>query len=145
MKKLILSLSIAAVGFTGIASTASAQRYAEEPTIEARVDGPRISISRGDDRGWGRGRGAIAQDLHRLNREVRQMSFEIRSAGGGSPRVRAMFRDVQRGTDRLNGQFERRSRAPWEIRRRADELRGFMQQIRRELRYGGVRRDRDWR
>ena len=82
MKKLILSLSIVAAGFTGFAPTASAQRY-QEPVIEARVEGPRISIGRGYDRdergyvgrgydrdergyeydergserGWGRGRG----------------------------------------------------------------------------------------
>jgi hypothetical protein len=165
MKKLILSLSIVAAGFTGFASTASAQRYAE-PAIEARVDGPRISIGRpggreydrgydrgydgydrerGDERGWGRGRGAVAQDLNRLNYEVRLVREEIRAAGGGGPRVRAMYRDVLRGTDRLNAQFERRSRAPWEIRRRADELRGYLNLIRRELRYGGVRRGDDWR
>lgn len=152
MKKLILSLSILAAGFTGFASTASAQRY-DEPVIEARVEGPRISIGRGDDRGdyrgdergWGRGRGQIAQDLNRLNHEVRQMREEIRAAGGGGPRVRAMYRDVLRGTDRLNANFQRRSRPPYEIRRRADELRGQLNVIRRELRYGGVRRGGDWR
>ena len=161
MKKLILSLSILAAGFAGFASTASAQRYAE-PVIEARVEGPRISIGRGDDgrydrgydgydrdrgdeRGWGRGGGGIARDLQRLNYEVRQMREEIRAAGGGGPRVRAMYRDVLRGTDRLNANFEERSRPPWEIRRRADELRGQLNVIRRELRYGGVRRHDDWR
>ena len=148
MKKLILSLSILAAGFTGFASTASAQRYAE-PVIEARVEGPRISIGRGDyrddERGWRRGRGAIAQDLNRLNHEVRQVREEIRAAGGGGPRVRAMYRDVLRGTDRLNANFERRNRPPWEIRRRADELRGQLNVIRRELRYGGPRRGGDWR
>ncbi len=152
MKNLILSVSIAAVAFTGLASNVSAQRYDDryndrydDPVIEARIDGPRISIGRGDDRGWGRGRGAIAQDLNRLNREVRFMRDEIRAAGGG-PRIWAMFRDVARSTERLNAHFERRSRAPWEIRRRAEELRAQLNVIRRELRYRGIRRgDDDWR
>jgi hypothetical protein len=148
MKKLILSLSIAAVGVTGLPSTASAQRYDERPLIEARVDGPRISIGRGDDDrggGWGRGRAAVAHDLNRLNREVRQVSHEIRAAGGGGPRVRVMFRDVVRRTERLNDRFERRAGNPWEIRRRAEELRDQLQEIRRELRYRGIRRGGDWR
>jgi hypothetical protein len=158
MKKLILSLSIVAAGFTGFAPTASAQRY-QEPVIEARVEGPRISIGRGydrdergyeydergSDRGWGRGRGAVARDLNRLNNEVRLVREEIRAAGGGGPRVRAMYRDVLRGTDRLNANFERQSRPPWEIRRRADELRGQLNFIRRELRYRDIRRGDDWR
>jgi hypothetical protein len=170
MKKLILSLSIVAAGFTGFAATASAQRY-QEPVIEARVEGPRISIGRGyerdergyvgrgydrDDRGYehdehgsqrgsGRGRAAAARDLNRLNYEVRLVRDEIRAAGGGGPRVRAMYRDVLRGTDRLNANFERQSRPPWEIRRRADELRGQLNFIRRELRYRDIRRGDDWR
>ena len=148
MKKLILTLSIVAIGFTGLAATASAQRYQEEAVIEGRFEGPRISIGRGDDPRWqrgGRGRAAVASDLNRLNREVRIVREEIREAGGGGRRVRAMFHDVYRGTERLNAQFDRGTRSPWEIRHRIEELRDLLDEVRRELRYRGVRRGGDWR
>ena len=60
------------------------------------MDGPRISIgahARLRPR-WGRGRGAVAEDLNRLNRELGKCVDEIRAAGGGGRRVRAMFQDV---------------------------------------------------
>ena len=147
MKKLILTLSLAAVGFTGFAATASAQRY-QEAVVEGRYDGPRISIGRGEDPRWhrgGRGRAAIASELGRLNREVRIVREEIREAGGGGRRARAMFHDISRGTERLNAQFERGTRSPSEIRHRIEELRSQLHQVRRELRFRGIRRGGDWR
>ncbi|HEX8618665.1 MAG TPA: hypothetical protein VF911_13865 [Thermoanaerobaculia bacterium] len=135
MKKLILPLTIALLGFAGFANTASAQRY-DERDVEANYDGPRVSIDlgRGRDRG-----GRAAYDLDRLNREVRIMREEIRAAGGGGRRVRAMYSQVLRSTDRLNFEYRRGVIRGWEVRRRADDIRGRLSVIRRELRYRGFR------
>ena len=143
MKKLILPLLLMLLGFTGFASSASAQRYEErtdERTVETRYDGPRITISRDRDGDRG-GRGAY--ELERLNREVRQVRDEMRQSAGGGRHVRARFYRVMRATDRLNYQFRRGARS-WEIRRGADAIRDELQQLRRELHFRGPRRG-DWR
>ena len=133
MKKLILPLTIALLGFAGFANTASAQRY-DEREAEATYDGPRVSIDLG--RGRDRGRGErTAYDLDRLNREVRITREEIRDAGGGGRRVRAMYSQVLRSTDRLNFEYRRGTMRGWEVRRRADEIRSRLAVIRRELRF----------
>ena len=131
MKKLLLSLSIAAIGLSGFAASASAQRY-QERLVEARIDGPRISIGRGRD-------GRTAEDLRRLNREVQIVRHEIRSAGLAGRRVRGDFFRVMRATERLNEQYRRGDARGWEIRRRADGIRSELHQIRRELRFRTLR------
>jgi hypothetical protein len=149
MKKLILPLTIALLGFAGFANTASAQRYDDrydERDVETRYEGPRVSIDlgrgRNDDRDFDRDRGRggrAAYDLDRLNREVRLVREEIRDAGGGGRRVRAMYSQVLRSTDRLNFEFRRGAIRGWEVRRRADDIRGRLGVIRRELRFRGYR------
>jgi Ni/Co efflux regulator RcnB len=143
MKKLILPLTLALLGFAGFANTASAQRYPERE-VEGAYDGPRVSVDLDRGRDWDRDRdrdrgGRSAYDLDRLNREVRIMREEIRAAGGGGRRVRAMYSQVLRSTDRLNFEYRRGAIRGWEVRRRGDEIRSRLSVIRRELRFRGVR------
>ncbi len=134
MKKLIVSFSVVLLGLTAFASTASAQR------IEARIDGPAIVVERG--RGGYRD-GRLANDIERLNREVRRTREDIRLAGGGGRRIRAEFQRVNIATSRLNEQFRRGIGERWELRRRADQIRVELDRIQQRLRNRDDRRD--WR
>ena len=156
MKKLILPLTLTLLGFAGIASTASAQRYDDrvdgryEDRVDGRYEGPRISVDlggrdRGDRGDWGNRGGRTAADLARLNREVRIVREEIRDAGGGGRRVRAQYSEVLRATERLNAAYRRGIARGWEIRRGADDVRERLSLIRRELRFRDARRGGDWR
>jgi hypothetical protein len=133
MKKLALFLTVAAAGLTMFASDAAAQR------IVVQTPGARLGLG-GDRR--------VGYDLDRLNREVRQVRFEIRSFRGEGRRIRWRFDRVLRATDRLNYEYDRRLAPPWQIRRRIEQVRGELYEIREDLRYRGDRRferERDWR
>ena len=126
MKKLALILSVAAAGLTMFASDASAQR------IVVETPGARLGIGdRGDRR--------VAYDLDRLNREVRQLRFEVRAYRGEGRRIRWRYDRVQRETDRLNYEYDRRVSPPWQIRRRIEQVRAEVYDIRADMR---DRRDR---
>ena len=136
MKKLALFLTVAAAGLTMFAGDASAQRIVVE-TPGGRV----VAGGRGGDR-------RVGYDLDRLNREVRQVRFEIRAFRGEGRRLRWRFDRVQRATDRLNYEYERRVSSPWQIRRRIDQVRAELYEIRQDLRVRGDRRFDDgprWR
>ncbi len=109
MKKLALFLTAAAAGLTMFASDAAAQR------IVVETPGGRIGVG---DRGGDR---RVGYDLDRLNREVRQLRFEIRGFRGEGRRIRWRYDRVQRATDRLNYEFDRRLSPPWQIRRRIEQ------------------------
>ncbi|HSH39330.1 MAG TPA: hypothetical protein VK993_11135 [Chthoniobacterales bacterium] len=126
MKKLALFLSVAAAGLTMFAADASAQR------IIVETPGARLGVGeRGDRR--------VGYDLDRLNREVRQLRFEIRAYRGEGRRIRWRYDRVQRVTDRLNYEYQRRISSPWQIRRRIQQVRAEIYDIRNDMR---DRRDR---
>lgn len=134
MKKLILSLPLILLGFAG---TATAEPRA---TVEARVDASRLAADenrtyRGDrdGRDWDRS-GHSADDLARLNREVRQVRAMIDNTRNVGPRIRERFHRVARSTDYLNEQFRRGGIRGGELRRRADALREDLEGIRRAFR-----------
>ena len=124
MKKLALFLTVAAAGLTMFASDASAQR------IVVETPGGRLGIGSGGDR-------RVGYDLERLNREVRQLRFEIRRYGGRRAAYR--YERVQRSTDRLNYEYQRRVSSPWQIRRRIEQVRAEIYEIREDLRNRGDR------
>lgn len=129
MKKLSLILTAAAAGLSMFASDAVAQR------IVVDTPGARIGIrDRGDRR--------VGYELDRLNREVRQTRFEIRAFRGEGRRIRFRFERVERAADRLNYEYDRRLAPPWQIRRRVEQLRAELYDIRRDLRERGEPR---WR
>ena len=136
MKKLALFFTVAAAGLTMFASDASAQRIVVE-TPGGRI----VAGGRGGDR-------RVGYELDRLNREVRQVRFEIRGFRGEGRRIRWRFDRVQRATDRLNYEYERRIASPGQIRRRIEQVRGELYQIRQDLRLREERRYDDgprWR
>ena len=100
----------------------------------ARVAADEARAYRPDQDYWNRGDGyrRAAYDLERLNREVRAVRLEI----GDSRRrhIRDRFHRVVRATEYLNAQFRRGNIRSWEVRRRADEIRGELEPIRRQLR-----------
>ena len=128
MKKLSLFLTVAAAGLTMFATDASAQRVVVE-TPGGRI----VAGGRGGDR-------RVGYDLDRLNRDVRQVRFEIRAYRGEGRRIRWRFDRVLRATDRLNYEYERRISSPWQIRRRIDQVRAELYEIRQDLRVRGDRR-----
>ena len=141
MKKLILPLSLFLLGFTGFATTASAQRYearVEGPRIDGprldgpRLDGPRIVLQEGRD-------GRLANDLNRLNRQLRIVRGDLRGYGAGR-RIRSEFFQIERAADRLNSQFRQGIGRRGEIRRQTDQLRYSLDRLQQELRSRAVRR-----
>ena len=127
MKKLALILTVAAAGLTTFAADASAQR------IVVETPGARLGLG---DRGGDR---RVGYDLDRLNRELRQLQFEIRAYRGEGRRIRWRFDRVQRAADRLNYEYQRRISSPWQIRRRIEQVRAEIHDIRGDMR---DRRDR---
>ena len=126
MKKLALILTVAAAGLTMFASDASAQRIV--------LDTPAVRLGfhdRGGDR-------RIGYDLERLNREVRQLRYELRAYRGGR-RMWYRYERVERASERLNYQYDRRVSSPWQIRRRIDQVRAEIYDIREDLRDRGDR------
>ena len=89
-----------------------------------------------------RGDPRLGYDLERLNREVREVRFEIRAYRGEGRRIRYRFDRVQRATERLNFEYERRLGSPWQLRRRIEQVRAELYDIRRDLRFRGEPR---WR
>ena len=137
MKKLTLALSLVLLASAGVATNANAQRY------DTRIDVAR-SVNPGRDfRGGGDWEGRTRRDLDRLNYEVRQVRAEIGNLRDG--RIRERFHRVRRATDRLNYAFERRAIRGWEARARAEEIRGELDSIRRELRIRYSGGPRVWR
>jgi hypothetical protein len=134
MKKLALILTVAAAGLTIFASDVSAQR------IVVETPGGRLGIG---DRGGDR---RVGYDLDRLNREVRQLRYEIRRSDGGR-RAWYRFERVQRATERLTYEYDRRAASPWQIRRRIEQVRAEIYDIREDLRNRAGRRgyDEDYR
>ena len=128
MKKLAVILSIAAAGVSLFAADASAQR------IIVETPGRLVASHSGG--------GRAAYDLDRLNREVRQVRYEIRAYRGEGRRIWARYGQVQRAADRLNYEFDRRLSPPWQIRRRIEQVRAEIYAIREDLRYRGDRWDR---
>ena len=131
MKKLALILTVAAAGLTTFASDASAQRIV--------VETPGVALGlreRGGDR-------RVGYDLERLNHEVRQLRNELRSHRGGR-RMWHRYERVQRASERLNYEYDRRVSSPWQIRRRIDQVRAEIYDIREDLRDRGDRPPR-WR
>jgi len=121
MEKLILPLTIAVLGCAAFTDTASAQRIVvESPVARALVGGPRD--------------GRLANDLARLNAEVRQVRYEIRTSGIRGRRIRYDFDRVTRATERLNYEFERRLSDRFVLRRRIGQVRAELYRIRMELR-----------
>lgn len=145
MKKLILPLSLVLLGFTTIATTASAQRYDAEVRYEGeqrfegeeRYEGRRgraqIVVQRGRD-------GRLGYDLERLNRQLRIVRGDLRAYGAGR-RIRAEYYQIARETERLNYQFRRAPRRGWEMRRRVEQLRSDLFRLQQEVRSrrGGLR------
>ena len=125
MKKLALFLTVAATGLTMFAADASAQR------IVVETPGARLGIG---DRGGDR---RVGYDLERLNREVRELRFEIRRYGGRRAGYR--YERVQRAAERLNYEYDRRAASPWKIRRRIEQVRAEIYAIREDLRDRGDR------
>jgi len=137
MKTLPIACSFALLAAVSLATNTSAQRY------DARIDVPRIvnpeRYNERDLRGgdWGR---RARSEIDRLNGEVAQVRREI--GNNRNPRILERFRRVRIATERLNYAFQRRAIRGWEVRRRADEIRGELDRVRRELRgrYG----ERGW-
>ncbi|CAN5637247.1 hypothetical protein BH20VER1_BH20VER1_02840 [soil metagenome] len=131
MKKIALTLSIVALGFTGFASHASAQRYSDRPVISVQV--PRGLVPGVRDR-------RAAAELEQLNREVRRTREDIRtSRRGNDRRIRARFARVQRSTDLLNQGFTRGRFSGREVRVRAQQIRSEIREIQNDLRSRGGR------
>ena len=127
MKKLTLFLTVAAASLTMFAADASAQRIVVE-TPGARA---RLGLGHPGDR-------RIGYDLDRLNREVRQLRYEIRRHSGGR-RAWYRFERVQRSAERLNYEYDRRISSPWQIRRRIEQVRAEIYDLREDLRTRGDR------
>ena len=131
MKKLALVLTIAAAGLTRFAADASAQRLIVE------TPGARLGLG-------GRGDRRVGYELAQLNREVRQVRFEIRAFRGEGRRIWHRFARIEREADRLNYEYNRRLRSPRDLRRRIERMRAELDDIRRDLRWGRGRRG-NWR
>ena len=128
MKKLPLFLTVAAAGLAMFASDASAQRIVVE-TPGGRV----IAGGRGGDR-------RVGYDLDRLNREIRQVRFEVRAVRGEGRRIRFRLERIERAASRLNYEYGRGIASPWQIRRRIEQVRAELYDLRRDLRVRGDRR-----
>ncbi|MDQ2919522.1 MAG: hypothetical protein M3R10_06560 [Verrucomicrobiota bacterium] len=134
MKKIILLNSLAIFAFV---FSASAQRD------EARVDSARAAIDetrqyRGDsefraDRDFQRGRVRADYAINRLNRDVRDLRYELRNARTGQ-RIRDRFERLKGDTDRLTALYRRNRLRSWEVIRRAEDLRADAGRIRAMLR-----------
>ena len=124
MNKLTLILTVAAAGLSMLAADASAQR------IVVETPGARFGVRHPGDR-------RVAYDLERLNREIRQARFEVRAFRGEGRRIRFRLERVERAAGRLNYEYDRRLSSPWQIRRRVDQLRAELEDIRRDLRVRG--------
>ena len=128
MKKLTLFLTVAAASLTMFAADASAQRIVvETPGTRAR-----LGLGHPADR-------RVGYDLDRLNREVRQLRNEVRGHRGGR-RMWFRYERVQRAAERLNYEYDRRMSSPGQVRRRIDQVRAEIYDIRQDLRDRGGRR-----
>ena len=122
MKKLTLFLTVAAASLTMFAADASAQRIVvETPGTRAR-----LGLGHPGDR-------RVGYDLDRLNREVRQLRNELRAYRGGR-RMWFRYERVQRSAERLNYEYDRRMSSPWQVRRRIEQVRAEIYDIREDLR-----------
>ena len=125
MKKLGLILTVAAAGLSMFATEASAQRIVVE-TPGGRV----VAGGRGGDR-------RVGYELDQLNREIRQARSEVRAFRGEGRRIRFRLERVERAAGRLNYEYERRISSSGQIRRRIQQLRAELDDIRRDLRVRG--------
>ena len=135
MKRLTITLSAALLSLTAMAGNVSAQGY------DRRVDAARVAVAEGrayrsERDNWNRGDGdrRASQDLDRLNREVREVRVAIGDSHRTGQRIRDRFRRVLTATEHLNARFRRGDIRGWEVRRRADEIRGDLERVRRDLR-----------
>ncbi len=150
MKKCSLSFTLLALLFAAGANHLSAQGY-----------DPRVDISRNaaeqdrgyrgggdEDRGDRDGRdyrgdrdGRANGEIDRLMREVYQVRAEI--GNSRNQRIRARFHSALESAVSLRSAYQRKRIRGWEVRRRADDIRAELSQIRQELRVrsGGSRRD----
>ena len=131
MKKLTSFLTVAAASLTMFVADASAQRIVvETPGTRAR-----LGLGHPGDR-------RVGYDLDRLNREVRQLRNEVRGHRGGR-RMWLRYERVQRAAERLNYEYDRRMSSPGQVRRRIDQVRAEIYDIRQDLRDRGGRRGFD--
>ena len=133
MKTLTITLSATLLALAAMTGNASAQ------SNDRRVDAARFAADEGRTYrtdNWNRGDGdsRAANDLDRLNREVRAVRSAIENSRSPGRRIRDRFHRVVQETDRLNAQFRRGNIRGWEVRRRADEIRSDLDRIRRDLR-----------
>ncbi|MDQ6859884.1 MAG: hypothetical protein M3032_01825 [Verrucomicrobiota bacterium] len=92
-------------------------------------------------RGDGENRGRI--ELDRLNGDIARLRRELGNTPDG--RIRSRYRELRQQAERLNFDFNRGRIRSWEVRRRADEIRSQLYDLRRAAnsRYGDRDRDRD--
>jgi hypothetical protein len=135
MKKAALSLTIAALGLTAFATSASAQRYDERTTVSIPVPSVVVRDGRGGDRRAG-------YDLERLNQEVRRLRPRVFGFGGG--RMRYEFARISRAADQLNNRYQRGGYNGWRLRREIEDVRAQVARLEADLRTRGDR-PRGWR
>jgi len=123
MKKLALLLTVTAAGLSMFAADASAQR------IVVETPASRLAVRDRD--------GRVGYELERLNREIRQARYEVRTFRGEGRRIRFRLERVERAASRLNYEHQRRLSSSSQLRRRIDQVRAELNDIRRDLRVRG--------
>ncbi|MFL6540827.1 MAG: hypothetical protein ACJ8HU_08695 [Chthoniobacterales bacterium] len=124
MKTLSLGISLGLLTCAATAPLASAQRY------DRRVDVPEIVNA---DRDYRSERGGdwerrVREDLNQLNADVARTRSEIGDSRNGWMRDR--FHSIRERTDRLNAAWSQRRISGWEARRRIDDIRGQLSDLR---------------
>ena len=126
MKRVPIFLALAAAGVSLFAADATAQRrFVERP-------GASIGVRYAGD--W-----RAANSLRRLNDELRQAQYEVRTVRGEGRRIRYRLARAARVADRLNYVYHRRRARSLTIHRQAEQLRAEVRSIR------GALRGRRWR
>lgn len=136
MKTLSLGISLGLLTCAAIAPIASAQHY------DRRVDVPEIVNADRDYRGerggdWER---RVREDLNQMNAEIGRTRAEI--GYSRNEWVRGRFHDIRERADRLNAAWSQRRINGWEARRRINDIRVQLSDLRRDMQRRHDRYDR---
>src|SRR4051812_12466749 len=127
MKTLSLGISLGLLTCAAIAPIATAQNYDRRVDVPAIVNADRDYRSdRGHD--WDR---RVRDDLNQLNADIARTRYEI--GDSRNPWVRDRFHSIRERADRLNAAWSQRRMNGWEARRRMDDIRAQLSDLRRDM------------
>jgi hypothetical protein len=127
MKTLSLGISLGLLTCAVVAPGVSAQNYDRRNEVPPIVNADRDYRSdRGHD--WDR---RVRDDLNQLNADIARTRNEIGNSRNSW--VRDRFHNIRERADRLNAAWSQRRMNGWEARRRIDDIRAQLSDLRRDM------------